>query len=112
MSRKYDEGLSHAYRPGLTREELRVHLSYAKLLISSTRSPTGWSHFNEKNDYHLQKAVAAFERQHPGLIVESCDVYWVGRHTNVPLAIGGVWWDYLFFNKDGILLGYYRRFLD
>ena len=107
----YDEQVRHSYRNGMTRDEAHAVLAYASLLSSVSRPPAGWSATDDSN-HQANRAAVHFEREHPDTMVRSCEVYWVGRHTSVPLAVGGVWWDYLFFDSQDKLLGYHRRFLD
>ena len=53
-----------------------------------------------------------YERTHPGAVIQSCEVYRIGRHMSVLMAVGGVWFDYLYFDSQDSLVGYHRRFLD
>jgi len=107
----YDEQVAHLYRTGMTRDETHVALGPTGLLSSLSRPASGWSATDDSN-HQASPAAFHFEREHPGATVQSCEVYWVGRHTSVPLAAGGVWWDYLFFDAQDKLVGYHRRFLD
>ena len=54
----------------------------------------------------------AFEKHHAGVAVQTFEVYWVGRHTSVPLTVGGVWFDFLYFDGHDRLLGFDREFVD
>lgn len=107
----YDEQVRQSYRTGMTRDEAHSLLAYASLMSSVSRPASGWSSTDDSNQ-QASRAAFHFEREHPGARVESCEVYWVGRHTSVPLVAGGVWWDYLFFDSQDKLVGYRRRFLD
>jgi hypothetical protein len=108
---RYDEHVRQSYRTGMTREEAHALLAHANLMSSVPRPACGWSSTDDSNN-QASRAAFHFERKHPDVKVESCEVYWVGRHTSAPLAVGGVWWDYLFFDSHDRLLGYHRRFLD
>lgn len=112
-----------------TRYEIRTHPSHSRLLrrgphrdeahalftqtalSSASRPTTGWSTTDDSN-HQATRAAFRYEREHPNTRVELCEVDWIGRHTSVPLAVGGVWWDYLFFDDHDKLPGYRRRFLD
>lgn len=107
----YDEHVRQSYRIDMTREEAHTLLAYASLLNSVTRPTLGWSSTDD-GSHQAGRAAFHYEHEHPGAVVHSCEVYWVGRHTSVPLVAGGVWWDYLFFDSEDRLLGYHRRFLD
>ena len=106
----YDEQVRQSYRTGMTRDEVHTLLGQSAL-SSVSRPATGWSPTDDSN-HQASRSAFHYEREHPGTSVASCEVYWIGRHTSVPLAVGGVWWDYLFFDRDDKLLGYHRRFLD
>lgn len=107
---RYDEHVRQSYRTGMSRDE--AHALLAQTALSSVSRPAaGWSSTDDSN-HQASRAAFHYERKHPGTKVESCEVYWIGRHTSVPLAVGGVWWDYLFFDEYDKLLAYHRRFLD
>ena len=110
-SRGYDEEVKQSYRVGMSRQEVHTLLAHASLRSSVSRPRAGWSITDEGND-QAARAAFHFERSHPGATVYSCEVYWVGRHTSVPMAAGGVWFDYLYFDRRSSLIGYDRRFLD
>ena len=105
-----DEQVAKAYQTGMTQEAVHQLLDDAQRLESVSRPPVGWSVSDTK--YKANRAAAYFEREHHGVLVQSCEVYWIARGSNVAFAVGGVWWDYLFFDGEGKLLGYHRRFLD
>jgi hypothetical protein len=107
----YDEQVKQSYRVGMTREEAHTLLAGATLRSSVSRPTAGWLATDDSND-QAGRAAFHYERAHPAPSVQSCEVYWVGRHTSVPLVAGGVWFDYLFFDSQDRLLGYHRRFLD
>ena len=107
----YDEQVRQSYRVGMTREEAHALLAGASLRSSVSRPAAGWSATDDSND-QAGRAAFHYERIHPDSAVQSCEVYWVGRHTSAPLVAGGVWFDYLFFDGLDRLLGYHRRFLD
>lgn len=105
-----DEQIAKAYQTGMTREQVQQLLGGAQLLEAVARPADGWSKSDTR--YKANRAAAYFERGHHGVLVQSCEVYWIARGSNAAFAVGGVWWDYLFFDRQGKLLGYYRRFLD
>jgi len=107
----YDEQIWQDYRVGMTRDEVHAMLAEADLLVTATRPPSGWSDTVE-DDHGAARAARTFERAHPEATVETCEVFWVDRHTSLPLAVGGVWFDYLFSDGEDRLLGYERRFVD
>jgi hypothetical protein len=108
---RYDEQVRQSYRTGMTRDEAHAVLVHARLLSSVSRPATGWSATDDSN-HRAGRAAFHFERGHPEATVQSCEVYWVGRDTSVPLAVPGVWFDYLYFDGKERLVGYDRRFLD
>jgi hypothetical protein len=95
----------------MTREEAHALLTGASLRSSVSRPTAGWSATDDSHD-RAGRAVFHYERAHPEATIQSCEVYWVGRHTSVPLVAGGVWFDYLYFDGHDRLVGYHRRFLD
>ena len=107
----YDEQVRQSYRVGMTREEAHTLLAGASLRSSVSRPAAGWSATDDSND-QAGRAAFHYERTHPDSAVQSCEVYWVGRHTSVPLVAGGVWFDYLYVDSDKKLLGWNRRFVD
>jgi hypothetical protein len=106
----YDEQVRQSYRTGMSRDQAHGLLGQAGLLSSVLRPATGWSSAGD-NNHQASRAAFHYEREHPNSTV-ACEVYWVGRHTSAPLVVGGVGWDYLFFDSHENLLGYHRRFLD
>lgn len=105
-----DERIAKAYQTGMTREAVHQLLGNARPLESVLRPAGGWSGSDTR--YMANRAAAYFEREHHGVLVQSCEVYWIARGSNVAWVVGGVFWDYLFFDGDGKLLGYHRRLLD
>jgi hypothetical protein len=105
------ELVEQTYRTGMSREEIHAVLTYASLLTSASRPKSGWSDASD-GGYNAGRAAFHFERTHPEAKVQTCEVYWVGRETSVPLAVGGVWFDYLYFDRQDRLVGFYRRFVD
>jgi hypothetical protein len=106
----YDEQVRRSYHAGMSRDE--AHALLAQPAMSSVSRPTtGWSPTDDTN-HQASRAAFHYEREHPDTRVYSCEVYLVGRHTSAPLAVGGIWWDYLFFDCHDNLIGYHRRFLD
>ena len=95
----------------MTREETHTLLVHASLRASVARPAAGWSAAADR-DGQAGRAAFYYERTHPGATVQSCEVYWVGRHTSVPLVAGGVWFDHLYFDRQDRLIGYHRRFID
>ena len=108
---RYDEQVLKSYRVGMTEQEVREVLKGTRLLDSVSRPSGGWAAAS-KDELREARAAAAFESANSGAVVERCDVYWIPRHTSVPMAIGGVWFDYLYFGSDGKLLGFNRQFVD
>jgi hypothetical protein len=104
----YDEQVRQSYRTGMSRDEAQARLAP---MSSVSRPTTGWSS-TDKSNHQASRFAFYYERQHPDTRVESCEVYWIPRLTSVPLAIGGIWFDYLFFDSHDKLLGYQRAFLD
>lgn len=94
------------YAPGLKREELALP---GAAIALEYRPASGWE--TVQGTHEIGKAVLAFERQHPGTAVERCEVYWSDRRTSVSF-VQGVYWDYLFFDRDNRLLGSWRRLVD
>ena len=107
----HDEVVLRSHRPGVTRAALHAELGDAEPFTSVSRPANGWS-CTEADDHGASRVACLYEQEHPGKVVASCEVYWVGRATSVPMTAGGVWWDYLLFDSDDKLLGYHRRFLD
>jgi hypothetical protein len=108
---RYDQQIKESYRTGMGREEAHALLTDSRLLTSASRPATGWSSTSDRG-YDAGRAAFHFERAHPDTPVHTCEVYWVGRHTSVPFVAGGVWFDYLYFDREDKLLGHYRRFVD
>src|SRR5689334_22158266 len=90
-----DEQILRSYRVGMSHDEARAVLSGAKPLVSALRPSAGWSGAGDV-PYKAARAALAFEGSHAGAVVQTCEVFWIGRHTSVPLVAGGVWFDYLY----------------
>src|SRR5688572_19663110 len=101
---RYDEQIKQGYRPGMSRDEAHTLLAHSRLRSSATRPATGWS-ASSKDD--AARAAFHFARFHPGTTVQTCEVYWVWRHTSVPMAVPGIWYDYLFFDSQDKLLDHH-----
>ena len=108
---RYDDLVLSSYRVGMTREEAHTLLAQAQLMTAVSRPAEGWP-ASDATPSRVGRAASQFELSHKGTVVHSCEVYWVGRATSVPMVPGGVWWDYLFYDKQDKLVGYVRRFLD
>ena len=106
-----DEQILQSYRVGMSHDEVRAVLSGTQPLVSASRPSTGWSAAGDV-PYKAARAALAFEGSHAGAVVQTCEVYWIGRHTSVPMVAGGVWFDYLYFDSQGRLVGFNRRFVD
>ena len=100
----------HAYALGTGREQIHATLGDNRLLATATRPDEGWS---GRGDFDVARAAAAFEQANPWVTVQACDVYRIERGTSVPFATTlGVYFDFLYFDKENRLLGYDRRFVD
>jgi apolipoprotein N-acyltransferase len=108
---RYDEQVLESYRVGMAHEEVHELLKGTRLMYLASRPSAGWAAAS-KDDLRAARAAAAFEQAHTGAVVQTCEVYWIPRHTSVPVAAGGVWFDYLYFDSDKKLLGWNRRFVD
>jgi hypothetical protein len=105
----FDEQVRQSYRTGMSRDE--AHALLPAPMSSVSRPTIGWSS-TDKSHHDASSFAFYYERQHPDTRVESCEVYWIPRHTSAPLAAGGIWFDYLFLDSHDKLLGYQRAFLD
>lgn len=105
-----DERPAKEYRTGMTREAVHQLLGNERKLESVSRPAGGWS--GSDTQYMANRAATYFEQQHHGASVQSCEVYWIARGSNVAWVVGGSLWDYLFFDRDGKLLGYQRRVVE
>jgi hypothetical protein len=96
------------YHVGMSREQLRVAVSNSWLVASATRPTNGWS-----------SPIAApaggralqFEFSHSGVVVQYCDVYWVG-HANRPDPYYGRRLHYFYFDNGNKLVGFNSVVLD
>jgi hypothetical protein len=107
---RQDDRSAKAYRTGMTRAAVHQSLADERRLESVSRPAGGWS--GGDSQYMANRAAAYFEKEHHGAVVESCEVYWIARGSNVAWVVGGSLWDYLFFDRDGKLLGYQRRVVE
>lgn len=105
----FDDQVLAAYRTGVARGAVQAQVGVDPM-VSVFRPPEGWSRQRDLNrgaDLH----AAVFEEE-AKTVVQRVDVYWISRGTVGPLSVGGVWWDYLFYDAADHLVGYHRRFLD
>ena len=100
---------------GMSREELHAQLASSRLLLSASRPIQGWS---GDIDFPTGSSAGDFERLHAGIVVQICDVYWVG-HTNNPKIYNipktfyfGRRLDYFYFDEQDRLVGFERWTID
>ena len=98
-----DAELATVYRTGMSREDLRK-IQWGDPIASEDRPEGGWP-ADPRGQYDLHSFVRAHERHH-SVEVRTCDVYWVPRNSL------GIYWDYVYFDADGKLVGFRRRFVD
>jgi hypothetical protein len=108
---RQDEQVLRSYRIGMSHDEARAILSGTQPLASTSRPSAGWLAAGDV-PYRAARAALACENSHTGAVVQTCEVYWIGRHTSTPLVAGGVWFDYLYFDGHEKLIGFDRRFVD
>lgn len=94
-----------AYVPGTQRADVLDTIA-DKPLAAETRPESGWNADNP-GTYGIAPTVSAFERS-SGSAVQRCDVYWISRGF---LGLG-VYWDYVFYDKDNRVAGHCRRLID
>ena len=111
MAEGPEGGGLEAYRAGMRHDEVRVVLAGLKPVLAVSRPAKGWGEAGETRFKVAQEAMA-YEQKHPHTLVQTCEIYWVQRDSSVPLAVGGVWFDYLFFDRDDRLLGSARRLME
>lgn len=102
------ERAKHSFSIGMTRMEVRTDLADSYLLASASRPAGGWSRVVSPP---AGGRAVMFEFSHPGIIVEACDVYWIG-HTNRPSMYYGQWLKYFYFDRDQKLIGFDTRVID
>jgi hypothetical protein len=105
----FDKQVLQLYQPGKPREEIQHGIGSAPL-GSVVRPKEGW-HAPRRVNHGADSFAAAFEAEKK-VEAHRVDVYWIGRHTSIPIVAGGVWFDYLFYDGSDRLLGYRRRFVD
>jgi hypothetical protein len=96
------------YSIGMSRENLRVAVSNSWLVASASRPTNGWS---SRIAPPAGGRALRFESSHPGVVVQNCDVYWVG-HTNRPSMYYGQWLHYFYFDNRNKLVGFNSVVLD
>jgi hypothetical protein len=96
------------YQVGMSREELRVAVSNSCLVASASRPTNGWS---RRIAPPAGSRAMQFEFSHPSVVVQYCDVYWVG-HTNRPSMYYGLRLHYFYFDSGNKLLGFKSWVLD
>ena len=99
----YQAELAAVYRTGLSRQEIR-DLQSGDPMVSAERPESGWP-AEPREKYDLNVFVRSYEGRH-AVNVLSCDMYWVPRNSI------GIFWDYVYFDADGKLVGFHRRFID
>jgi hypothetical protein len=110
-----NEQLARIYHAGLTRADVaELHRQNGfdePPMKVFTRPAEGWSAAaatKPEKVYQVELLLAKYEREHPGLVAQTCEVRWVPRGF-----MGmGVYWDYIWFDEEGRLLGFKRRFMD
>jgi len=105
----FDEQVLAFYQTGAARDEVQAKVGFAPM-ASVVRPKEGWQAKRDLN-HGADASAARFEAEKKAEVYR-VEVYWIGRGTSIPLAAGGVWWDYLFYDSSDHLLGYQRRFLD
>jgi hypothetical protein len=105
---RQSEPASHLYSVGMSRKELRADFADSWLLVSASRPVTGWS--NEVSP-PAGEFAAKYESSNVGIVVASCDVYWVG-HTSAPKMYYGKWLNYFYFDRNDKLIGFDRAVID
>jgi hypothetical protein len=96
------------YHVGMSSEELRVAVSNSCLVASALRPTNGWS---RRVALPAGARAMKFEFSHSGVVVQHCDVYWVG-HTNRPSMYYGIWLHYFYFDNGNKLVGFNSVILD
>jgi hypothetical protein len=107
-----NEELARIYHTGMTRADVaelfRREGSDEKPMKVFVRPVQGWESSPLDKLYEVGPLLAKYEREHPGLVAQTCEVRWVPRGF-----MGmGVYWDYIWFDEGDRLLGFKRRFVD
>ena len=107
------------YPVGSTRNEMLARYSSTNsffdgcVFSSVVRPDSGWP---ESQSYKYgENFVALRHERKSGSEVHSCLVVEVPRGGSpswIPNFTPGIWWDYLFFDKDEKLISVHRRFID
>lgn len=95
--------LAAVYRTGMSRAEIRK-IQNGDPMASGERPESGWPS-EPRGNHDLPVFARSYERRH-SVEVRSCDVYGVPRNSI------GIYWDYVYFDADGKLVGFHRRFID
>jgi len=84
-----------------------------RMLSTSTRPNSGWP---ETRTYQYDENFFALRREKKsGTTVQFCIVVELprgGSLSSIPNPTPGIWWDYLFFDKNEKLISVHRRFID
>ena len=99
----YQAELSTVYRVGMSRQEIR-EIQPGSPIVSAERPDSGWPAAT-KGPYDLHTFARSYEGRY-AVNVLSCDLYGVPRNSI------GIFWDYVYFDADGKLVGFHRRFID
>jgi hypothetical protein len=107
-----NEELARVYHTGMTRADVaEVHRRNGfdePPMKVFTRPAQGWESAPPDELYKAEVLLAKYEREHPGLVAQTCEVRWVPRGF---MGLG-VYWDYIWFDEGNRLLGFKRRFVD
>ena len=102
----HDPPAAELYHIGMTRQDVTARFGEPE--AATTRPANGWPRRSGgSGGDDLGAFAGAFERE-CGVQVQTSEYYWVNRGF---MAMG-IYWDYLFFDADDRLLGFYRRFVD
>jgi hypothetical protein len=104
--------LARIYHSGMTRADVaelfRRDGSDEKPMKVFVRPVQGWESSPPEKLYQVGPLLAKYEREHAGLVAQTCEVRRVPRG----LMGLGVYWDYIWFDEGDRLLGFKRRSLD
>jgi len=100
---EYEAELAAVYRTGTSRTEIRK-IQNGDPMASGERPESGWP-AEPRGKVDLNVFVRSYEKSH-SVEVRSCDVYGVPRNSI------GIYWDYVYFDAEGKLVGFHRRFID
>ena len=101
-----------SYVAGMQRDALLEANWNPNLDVGFDRPAGGWLDRKDgKDDSDCSRLAKSFEDATGSQVahVDRLQVYRVNRLTGFP---AGLYWDYLFFDEQGSLLGHRRRFLD